>query len=486
MSKLSFVVPVYKPDLALVERCVKSLISQSLTEWDAVFVLDGPDEEASKLIGKLFKKSVNHYKVVEIEHGGACKARNEGFKRTESPYVVFWDCDSIIEPHAARAWVDIFEKDPKVGFVYSGYKFLDEKGAIASEPFDPFTLRVANYISSCFPVRRELVGPGWDEDLESAQDWSFWLGVVARGGVGKYLQGYAFSTAYPTPASISGKGCTPDVWLSRQDKVRAKHNLPVKEVCVTSVNNKHDGIALAKLIGADYHDRPNDKPNHYKTVIQIGFSLNPGVAEHHASAWGPQHKKVLFWTKDDIEEAYHGISLSALDEYAARLNMACVQFCEDKASAKILERCGFKVEVLALPMVNEDAIAPMPAEPRFLVDASAQYRSVLAVLKKALPDVRLDVASGAQAIENYTGLIHFFTDRTMSPAIKRMKVNGRHVVSNVQQPFTGFLDDKTTDEKFIVSMVERIRKVSRLPADDKGAAYYSKALVPTRLQEVLK
>lgn len=485
MSKLSFVIPVFKPDIGLLEKCVKAILAQSLQEWDAVFVLDGKHDEAANLIGKLFKKSKNHYKVVEIDHGGACKARNEGFKRTESPYVVFWDCDSLIEPHAATAWVDQFEKDPAIGFVYSGYKFLDEKGAIASEPFDPFTLRIANYISTCFPVRRELV-TNWDEDLESGQDWDFWLGVVSRGGVGKFLPGFAFSTAYPTPESISGKGCAPDVWLARQDKVREKHGLEKKLVCVTSIGQKYDGIALAKLIGADYHDRPADKPSHYKTIIQIGFSLNPGVAEQYAAAWGPTHKKVLFWTKEDVEEAYHGISLSALDEYSSRLNLACVQFVEDKATQKIMDKCGFKTEVLPLPLVNTDAIAPLPELPRFLVDSSAQYGHALAVVKKALPDMRIEVASGAQAIENYTGLVTFYVDRTMSASVKRMLAAGRHVVSNIQSPFAGFLEDKATDEQFIVSLVERLRKVAKSGANTKAADYYRTALVPTKLLEVLR
>ena len=485
MPKLTFVVPVYEPDLKVLEKCIKSLLEQSLKEWDAVFVLDGPCPQAVTVIRKAFNKKPNHFKIVEIEHGGACKARNEGFKRTDSPYVIFWDCDCCIEPHAAAAWVEQLDKNPEIGFVYGGYKFFDEKGGIPSEPFDPWTLRVTNYISTCFPVRRELVGPGWNESLESLQDWDFWLGVVERGGKGKFLQGYAFSTAYPTPKSISGKGCTPEAWLGRMDKVRELHNIPKREVCVTSLTDKHDGIALAKLIAADYMDRPNDKPNHYKTIIQIGFSLNPGAAELHASVWGPEHKKALFWTKENIEEAYHGVSLGALDEYAKRINKVCRQFVEDKASQAIMARAGFNVEVMPLPLVNTDPIAPLPEKPRFLVDGSVQYQHALAVIRRALPDVQIDVASGAQKIEDYTGLLHFYVDRTMSPAIKRMQVTGRHIISNVQSPFAGFLDDRVNDETFIVNVVERVRKIIKQGPNLKAVAYYQKALTPEKLKGVL-
>jgi glycosyltransferase involved in cell wall biosynthesis len=484
MSKLTFIVPVYKPDQKHFERCLKSLTEQSLTDWEAVFVLDGPNEDAAKTIQRAMKKKPNHYRIIEQEHGGACKARNTGFAASKTPYVVFWDCDSAIEPHAAKAWVDILDKQPGIGFVYSGYKFSDEKGAINSEPFDPWLLRVTNYISTCFPVRRELVGE-WDESLESLQDWDFWLGVVSRGGVGMFLQGYAFSTAYPTPESISGKGCTPEKWLERMDKVKAKHKIPQRDVCLTSIEAKHDAIALAKLMDADYMDRPNDKPNHYKTIIQVGFSLNPQIAETHALAWGPIHKKVLFWTRENVDEIYNSISLHALEEYSSRLNAAAIQFVEDKAAQRIMERAGFQVKVLPLPLVNNDETAPMPKRPKFLVDAAGQYGAVLAVVKKALPDMDIEIARGFQKIEDCTGLLHFYIERAMSGSAKRMILAGRHVVSNIQSPFCGFLEDKTTDEKFIVEVVERLRAIAKQGPNEKGKDYYRKALSVEKLKEAI-
>ena len=485
MSKLTFVIPTYKPDLDIFTKCLKSLAEQSLKEWEAIVVLDGPNEDAARIAAKVFKKVPNRFRIIEIPHGGAQKARNAGRELVKSPYVVFWDSDCAIEPHTAQAWVNIFDKEPEVGFIYSGYKFFDEKGAINAEPWDPWLLKVTNFISACFPVRTELA-PKWDEELESLQDWSFWLRVAATGAKGKFLQGYAFSTAYPTPESISGKGCTSENWLKRMDAVRELHGIPKKEVCVTSLSNKMDGIALAKLIDADYHDRPNDKPSHYKTIIQLGFSLNPGIAELHAQAWGPDHKKVLFFTREDVDEIYNAVSLNALDEYSKRFNEAYTMLCEDKAAQRILERAGFKVSIMALPMVNKDEPAPLPERPKFLIDASERYGHVMGTLKRALPDMDIEVANGITPIDKVTGLVHFYVDRAMSSGIKRFLLNGRHVVSNVQQPFAGFLEDKVTDEKFIVAMVERLRKIAKTGPNKAGMDYYKKSLGAEKLQEILK
>ena len=91
-----------------------------------------------------------------------------------------------------------------------------------------------------------------------------------------------------------------------------------------------------------------------------------------------------------------------------------------------------------------------------------------------------------QNIEKYTGLIHFYVDRTMGSSIKRMLLAGRHVVSNVQSPFAGFLDDNATDEKFIVSMVERIRKLSKQGPHHKAAEYYRNTLKAGKVLEAIQ
>lgn len=481
---LSFIVPVYHPNLKILEKCVKSLLDQSLQDWEAIFVTDGPEPEAVNLIRKLFKKSKNHFKIIEIEHGGACKARNEGAKHAKGEYWVFWDSDCYIEPHAAKAWIDQLTAHPEIGFVYSGYKFSDEKGGIASESFDPWLLRVTNYISTCFPFRKELF-PGWNEDLESLQDWDFWLSIVERGAVGKFLVGYAFSTEYPTAESISGNGCTPEKWLERMDKVKKIHNIAQRDICVTSVSDKHEAIRLAKAIGADYLDRPAEKPNHYKTIIQVGFSLNPAIVEYHASAWGPEHKKFIFWTKDNVIEAYNNISQKALNLYSESINRTCTQFVEDLKAQELMTKCGFKTEVLPLPLVNAEKAKEIPEKPKFLVDIDPIYGNIFGSIDASLPDIELVPVGGVQNIEDYSGMLYFCADRTTSQSVKRMLLTGRHVISNLQNPYTGFIEDRGTDEKFIVEIVEKVRALIKRGKNIKAISYYETELCPKKLMDKL-
>ena len=225
--RMSFIIPVYKPDLDVLTKCIKALKAQSLKDWEAVFVLDGEDKAAESLIRREMGSAKQDFDVIKQPHGGAPRARNAGAEKAKGEFWVFWDCDCVIEVDSADQWVRALDKDKDIDFVYQGYKFLGEQGALDTDPFDPWTLRVRNYISGCYPFRKERFKK-WNEDLKSLQDWDFWLNLVDAGAKGKMLEGYGFSTKLPSATSISGQGCSAENWLSRVNAVKDLHKLPYR------------------------------------------------------------------------------------------------------------------------------------------------------------------------------------------------------------------------------------------------------------------
>lgn len=479
---VSFVLPVYRADPVILQKCLKSLKEQSFKDWEAIFVLDGPDSAAEAVLSGNTDK---RFKVVRIEHGGACKARNEGFKHTKGDILWFMDSDCIIEPDTCKAFVDEFEKNKDIDFVYSGYKFMGEQGAIPSEPFDPWLLKCGNYISTCFPMRR-AVFPGWDESLKSLQDWDLWLTIVEKGSKGSFFPGYAFSTAFPTANSISGQGCTNEVWLDRVKAVQVKHNLQPRKVCVSSLENKSEGIRLAKLIDADYKDVPNYKPNTYDTIIQVGFSLNPNRVKYHSGIFNqPLRKKIIFWTADNISEINNGIAHKALQEYAKALNCQTMQFVEDMYAKTVMESAGFDVSILPLPMVNTDAIEPLPEKATLLVDFSEEYRQLVSCLQHSLPDIKFDFVNAAKPIKDYAAMLSLSGEKTMSFNVKRMLLSGRNVISNIQSPFCGYVDDSGEIGKYVSALVDTVRKRIKRPTGP-AVEFWKKQLSADKIMEVLK
>jgi hypothetical protein len=88
-------------------------------------------------------------------------------------------------------------------------------------------------------------------------------------------------------------------------------------------------------------------------------------------------------------------------------------------------------------------------------------------------------------MSDYTGLIHFYDDKTMSQSIKRMALSGRHVVSNVKSPFAGYVSDKDGIEKFLAEIVDSVRSAARSGLNTMARDYYVNALKKDRALEAI-
>jgi hypothetical protein len=331
-------------------------------------------------------------------------------------------------------------------------------------------------------MRREVF-PGFDENLESLQDWDLWLTIVARGGKGKYVPGYAFATEIPGKDSISGQGCTDEKWLERIDAVKKKHELPERDTVICAPKFRNDGILLGKLLEADYQDFPEYKPHKYKRLIKVGFNFMHSAIEC-AQVGNQKVERLLFWNNETVETYWTRLSRKASDDYAILFNANFKrQFVEDKTAYEMMKRAGLNVEIYPMPM-KADSMAPMPGKPAFLVDCSPHYGEIMNAIDACMPDIKLTQIQHDTKIDDYTGLVHFYTDRTLSSNIKRMLLKGRHVISNVQSEFCGFVEDRnTSNERLMVEIVAAIRDVAYKPLQNEAAQYWQEKLDPSKFME---
>ena len=85
--KVSVVVPVYKVEKYL-ERCVNSIIKQSLSELEIILVDDGSPDNCGIMCDSFADKD-NRIKVVHKANGGLSSARNAGLKIATGEYIGF-------------------------------------------------------------------------------------------------------------------------------------------------------------------------------------------------------------------------------------------------------------------------------------------------------------------------------------------------------------------------------------------------------------
>ena len=101
MPQVSVIVPVYKAERYL-QRCVDSLVRQTLRDIEIILVDDGSPDGCPALCDQLASED-SRIRVVHKENGGLSSARNAGLCVATGKYVGFVDSDDDVE-------LDMYEK----------------------------------------------------------------------------------------------------------------------------------------------------------------------------------------------------------------------------------------------------------------------------------------------------------------------------------------------------------------------------------------
>lgn len=93
--RVSIIIPVYNCEEYL-ENCIKSLLNQTLTEIEFVFINDGSTDNSLEIL-KYYEKNDNRIKLINQKNSGVSRARNIGLKYCSGEYIGFVDSDDFIE-----------------------------------------------------------------------------------------------------------------------------------------------------------------------------------------------------------------------------------------------------------------------------------------------------------------------------------------------------------------------------------------------------
>ncbi len=95
MVKISVIIPVYNGAKYL-ERCLDSVLNQTMTDWQAICIDDGSTDNTGVILDKYAKKD-KRFIVVHKKNAGVSAARNDGIKLAKGSYIHFMDADDIID-----------------------------------------------------------------------------------------------------------------------------------------------------------------------------------------------------------------------------------------------------------------------------------------------------------------------------------------------------------------------------------------------------
>ena len=101
MPKVSIIVPVYNTSEYL-EKCLNSLIKQTLTDIEIICVNDGSTDKSLEILEN-YARNDQRIKIVTQENSGLSATRNNGIKIAQGEYIGFVDSDDYVD-------LDFYEK----------------------------------------------------------------------------------------------------------------------------------------------------------------------------------------------------------------------------------------------------------------------------------------------------------------------------------------------------------------------------------------
>ena len=175
--KVSIILPCFKVEKYL-DRCMNSLINQTLTELEIILV-DDKSPDATPIICDEWCRKDNRVKVVHKHHNeGAGYARNTGLEIASGEYLAFLDSDDFIDQ---RMIEDLFQyaSNNNLDCVFCGYNFWHgETDIVRRQEKDNYVISDTN--EDVRQVLLDLVGSKPNAKSDASVLTALWKGLYKK------------------------------------------------------------------------------------------------------------------------------------------------------------------------------------------------------------------------------------------------------------------------------------------------------------------
>lgn len=205
---VSVIIPVGPGHSRLLSNALDSLEAQAFRGWECILVWDSNDDSS------FIKKAYPYAKIIETGGGhGAGYARNRGAEAARAPLLLFLDADDwlveyaidrifsvweynddsiIYSDYVGKAYIDnkladrlkredrLLEHDPKSGLatiLYKAFDFDYDKAVVQPDR----NMYIWNLVTSLVPKRYHDEIGGFDENMDSWEDWDYYIRMAKAG-----------------------------------------------------------------------------------------------------------------------------------------------------------------------------------------------------------------------------------------------------------------------------------------------------------------
>lgn len=313
---VSVIIPVGPGHENEVFNALDSLEAQTFRQWECIVVWDNNNIELYDLLHQVYPYIKWKINWIDYKGWGAGYARNRGVEKARAPLLLFLDADDTLHPEALEYMIDAWNNEQKIIYSdYVGQAFIepelankldkenrlqsynskDGEAIISYKAFDFDCNRALLQpdnppyiwcnITSLFPKKWHDEIGGFDESLETWEDWDYWIRHVFNGKcfyhLEKELLRYRFYTGQRREIAASDRQKANNMLELLKDKYKGIDktmgctscggNKPQVQIPITERQAivADDNYIRAKWIG--------QKGNHHvQGVYELDF--DPGVA----------------------------------------------------------------------------------------------------------------------------------------------------------------------------------------------------------------
>lgn len=174
--RVSIIVPMYGVE-QYVEKCIDSLLKQTLQEIEIILVDDGSPDRSGEIADEYAKKD-SRIKVVHQKNAGLGPARNSGVRVATGEYIGFVDSDDWANNEMFGRLYEAAVKN-NADIVVSGHCDVTN-GIITKTKRHPLAGQTLHSSEKIMEIRKNLYGHKLNDDVVEAFPMSVWIAIYRR------------------------------------------------------------------------------------------------------------------------------------------------------------------------------------------------------------------------------------------------------------------------------------------------------------------
>ncbi len=206
MPTVSVVIPAYNR-AHLIAETIESALGQDVADMEVLVVDDDSIDDTASVVGRYTRDHPVRY--IRQQNGGPASARNTGIAASCAPLIAFLDSDDLWTGGKLRQQVELMERRPDLGLVFTGTETRDASLGRVLRTYRPTERQRGDAFSEilveCFVktssvlIRREVLDQvgHFDTSLFGPEDWELFARVLSRYPVDFLPEPYVIYRSHP-------------------------------------------------------------------------------------------------------------------------------------------------------------------------------------------------------------------------------------------------------------------------------------------------